>query len=39
MKYISVLNEEWYEGLLEDYDTAFQEVFRKLAHFNKNIIH
>lgn len=33
-KYVLVLDEKWFEDLLEDYEIAFNELSKKLSHFN-----
>ncbi|PLS18925.1 hypothetical protein CVD28_00555 [Bacillus sp. M6-12] len=38
MKYIPVLNEEWKEDLLSDYEEAFKALSYKLQHFNEGFL-
>lgn len=35
-KYVIHMNEEWYNDLISDYETAFQDLFDKLFWYNEN---
>lgn len=38
MKYVKVLNEQWFDDMLSDYENAFQKLYHKFQLFNYNVV-